>query len=467
MKIAFENLGPMKKAELEIGDLTIICGNNNTGKTYATHAANGLLDFLRNEAGNLVSIPTIDKLLEDGKLTTKLDNYWKTLQSRKINIANQYSRVLGRVFSSSENLFADTRVYFDLDVSTLSGSSQTRFGFGRENGSELQVMVSGEKNLLEMILTSKQDFRRHGTPPHHIGIRRLINDCLREALFAEAIPRPFLSSAERTGAAIFQRELDFTKNRLVDLLGDKTANLSSAQFLGKFSGEYPVAVRNNVDFIRSLPDIVGKESHILQNHPEVLEAFADIIGGEYRVARDGVVRFVPASSKRTRLTLVESSSGVRSLLDIGFYLRHEAAVGDILIVDEPELNLHPENQRKLARLFARLVNMGIKVFVTTHSDYIVKELNTLIMLNQNSKRIQKLARESGYDKKGLLDHSRIRAYIAREGKVQLEKGKRKIKSIVLDPMEIDDSIGMIADSFDKSIEEINAIQADVLFGGDD
>lgn len=63
------------------------------------------------------------------------------------------------------------------------------------------------------------------------------------------------------------------------------------------------------------------------------------------------------------------------------------------MVDEPELNLHPENQRKVARLLAALVNFGIKVFITTHSDYILKELNTLIMLGQGSeesKRLRKL-----------------------------------------------------------------------------
>ena len=53
------------------------------------------------------------------------------------------------------------------------------------------------------------------------------------------------------------------------------------------------------------------------------------------------------------------------------------------MVDEPELNLHPANQRRIARLFACLVNLGVKVFITTHSDYIVKELNTLIMLNHD------------------------------------------------------------------------------------
>jgi predicted ATPase len=85
-----------------------------------------------------------------------------------------------------------------------------------------------------------------------------------------------------------------------------------------------------------------------------LENFADIIGGEYLVTRNDELYFKP-KGKPIKLTMDESSSAVRSLLDIGFYLRHLAKTGDLLIVDEPELNLHPENQRRIARLFARLV----------------------------------------------------------------------------------------------------------------
>jgi predicted ATPase len=48
MKIKLKNLGAIKQAEFEIGDLTIICGKNNTGKTYTTYDQ-GLLshDLLR------------------------------------------------------------------------------------------------------------------------------------------------------------------------------------------------------------------------------------------------------------------------------------------------------------------------------------------------------------------------------------------------------------------------------------
>lgn len=51
------------------------------------------------------------------------------------------------------------------------------------------------------------------------------------------------------------------------------------------------------------------------------------------------------------------------------------------MIDEPELNLHPSNQRVIARFLAKLVNSGIRVIVSTHSDYFVKEINSLIMLH--------------------------------------------------------------------------------------
>ena len=43
MKFRFKNLGPIKEADLELGDLTVIAGRNNTGKTYLAYALYGFL----------------------------------------------------------------------------------------------------------------------------------------------------------------------------------------------------------------------------------------------------------------------------------------------------------------------------------------------------------------------------------------------------------------------------------------
>ena len=165
--------------------------------------------------------------------------------------------------------------------------------------------------------------------------------------------------------------------------------------------------------------------------------------------------------------MVESSSAVRSLLDFGFYLRHVVQKGHLLMVDEPELNLHPANQRRIARLFARLVNLGVKVFITTHSDYIVKELNTLIMLNHDKPHLKKIAEENGYRQSELIRSGQVKVYMAQEALVPLEEGqKKRRRGLTLVPADIDPELGIEARSFDETIDEMNRILEDIVWGAE-
>ena len=45
MKFIFKNLGPIHEAEMELGDLTILAGRNNTGKTYVAYTLYGFLKW--------------------------------------------------------------------------------------------------------------------------------------------------------------------------------------------------------------------------------------------------------------------------------------------------------------------------------------------------------------------------------------------------------------------------------------
>jgi len=52
LSFTFEKLGPVQKADLELGDLTVIAGANNTGKTYIAYT--GILPvYFRLRAGVL------------------------------------------------------------------------------------------------------------------------------------------------------------------------------------------------------------------------------------------------------------------------------------------------------------------------------------------------------------------------------------------------------------------------------
>jgi len=298
-------------------------------------------------------------------------------------------------------------------------------------------------------------------------IENIIEDAIKDIIFAQLFPRPFIASTERTGAAIFYKELNFARNRLLEELGQADKDIDHMELLFKDYDDYALPIRMNVDFIRQInKSIEQKNSFIAENHFDILDDFADIIGGSYTITNNNQLCYVPRDNKKIKLPMDESSSAVRSLLDIGFYLRHEAQRGDLLMVDEPELSLHPENQRRIIRLFARLVNIGIKVFITTHSDYIIKELNTLIMLNHDKPHLKRIAETENYRPEELISSGKIKVYIAGEGLVMLDGKNRKTKVQTLIEADINPELGIKADSFDETIETMNRIQEEIVWGDD-
>ena len=68
---------------------------------------------------------------------------------------------------------------------------------------------------------------------------------------------------------------------------------------------------------------------------------------------------------------------VTELTPVVLLLRGGLEPGDTLIIDEIEAHLHPAAQTQMATLLARLVRAGVRVLITTHSDWLLKELGNL------------------------------------------------------------------------------------------
>ena len=78
------------------------------------------------------------------------------------------------------------------------------------------------------------------------------------------------------------------------------------------------------------------------------------------------------------MRLTRSSSMVSELAPLVLFLRGLVRPGDTLIIEEPEAHLHPAAQTQMAATLARLVRAGVRVLVTTHSDFMLKELANLM-----------------------------------------------------------------------------------------
>lgn len=117
------------------------------------------------------------------------------------------------------------------------------------------------------------------------------------------------------------------------------------------------------------------------------------------------------------------------------------------MIDEPELNIHPNNQRQIARLLASLVNAGINIVISTHSDYIIREFNSLIMLNNDTKGI--LRRKHGYYKNEILQPEQVGAYLFDQSTIT--------------KFDITPSDGIYATTFDEVITDLNNVNDDIYY----
>ena len=459
LTVRLKNIGILKQAEFSLGDLTLICGENNTGKTYIAYTLYGFLKSWSNAGYISISEDQIRILLTHGALKIELTQYVEQANQVLMAACERYPDQLDEIFAAHEGTFHNSKFHIDVGENNVHNKKinekirtayEENFNYSKHEDSEiLTVKIEIEKD-------------RKKIDPHFA--RMLVELIILRAFFSDYLPRPFICSVERTGTAIFRRELNFARNRLLEEMRRADQKIDPRELLLKSYQSYPSPVEDNVDFTRQLEDIAKSKSFIVKEHPEILEDFADIVGGEYVIAQNDLLYYVPKDT-RLKLTMVESSSTVRSLLDLSFYLNCIAKKGDLLMIDEPELSLHPENQRRIARLFARLVNLGVKVFITTHSDYIIKELNTLIMLNHDKPHLKRVAEENGYQDNELIKADQVKVYIAEKALLPLEEGqKRRKRGHTLVPAKIHPRFGIGVGSFDKTIDDMNRIQDEIVWG---
>ena len=456
LTVQLKNIGILKQAKFSLGDLTLICGENNTGKTYAACALYGFLESW----SKFIRFPISDTQIQQALTKPVKIDLAQATEAMLTEACQKYTQQLDKIFAASEGTFQTSKFHLiteEIDIrdkqfnSLISNLERPNFIFSKGKGSEEVTLASRIK------AEGKKEVDTD-------SVKSAIDFIILDDVFSDALPRPFICSAERTGVTTFRKELNFARDRLLKEMSQASKNIDPRELLLKAHQNYPDPVQQDIDFMHQLENFAKRKSFIAKEHPEILDDFADIAGGTYAITSNDQLYYIPKGT-RSKLTMVESSSTARALLDLSFYLSCIAEKGALLMVDEPELSLHPENQRRIARLFARLVNLGVKVFITTHSDYIIKELNTLIMLNHDKPHLKRVAEENGYQNSELINADQVKVYVAEKKLLDLEEGqKRRKRGHTLVPANIDPEFGIEVDSFDKTIDAMNKIQRDIVWG---
>jgi len=128
------------------------------------------------------------------------------------------------------------------------------------------------------------------------------------------------------------------------------------------------------------------ESARVQKSPLAALLEQHILGGRVGFTGDTTPRSLEfqLANSQSSLRIHSASSIVKSLGALDLYLSGACGEGDLVVIDEPEMNAHPAAQMAISELLALMVNSGIKVIITTHSPYIVDHLKNLVEASQVS-----------------------------------------------------------------------------------
>jgi hypothetical protein len=88
--------------------------------------------------------------------------------------------------------------------------------------------------------------------------------------------------------------------------------------------------------------------------------------------------------------------------------------------------------------------------ISTHSDYVVRELSNLVRLGARGEAGASLAQALGYDPKGLLRADEVGVWMLREGTAERVKV---------------DEEGFTITTIDDAIEDQNRVTQAIFFGG--
>ena len=462
MTVRFERIGPVKEAQLTLGDLTIIAGRNNTGKTYLAYTLYGLLKhwgWPLSETNSVIRrfkhyrqgrpeewLPELTRLaesvLETGCAKCRVDQAALRTARNTLHeiLCAEFSARLGpSVFSTSASTFEGARVTVEL------GND-----WPLEHGTGTQVTPDRVASFAYdgTYLSASWKSAGKGSPELSEVVGVLGGQYM--SFLLAPLPRPFILSAERFGISLFYKELDFTRNHPVDLLqqlGEDRGGSRISPFLmiDKSTSRYASPIKDNIDYTRSLPELQQSDGPLHEDR--LFDDIKEIMGGYCRASEDAI-RFKSKARKEQAfdLPLHLASSSARGLVDLYFYLRHVATPEDLLLIDEPESHLDTKNQVLLARTLARMVGAGVRVLITTHSDYLIKEINNLIMLHELPQEEVHELRRLGYTGEDALDRTAVRAYVAQE------------QGLTECPV---DRYGIDMPVFDETIDGINRVSNDL------
>ena len=374
MRLILENVGKVQEADIKLDGITLIAGENNTGKstvgkmlfcifesfykierqisqerinTIGRHIANFYHETF-NRAGRKYSVHDLaaefvhnkEQYVGDSRIIRKaIENFF---ENREINFdAIAYQDTLEQLADKiySVLFIEDTEIRRAILQRTLDSEFGMKIGFlnNESNYSKIQLEIRNSKIEFEVI--------------NNENINIIQDMSLNKEIIY--IDDPF----------VLDDLQDLLPYRRVYCLNHRDSLLDKI-----------VRVKDTRDF--------GALDEILVNKKleRIFETMNGICDGDLTVSEDGGNYSYRTSELNGTLEMSNLSTGIKSFIILKTLLRN-GSINDngVVILDEPEIHLHPEWQLKFAEVIVLIQKeFGVNILLNTHSPYFLNAIEVYV-----------------------------------------------------------------------------------------
>ncbi len=480
LELEVNDFGPIVKAKVDLRPLTVFVGPSNTGKSYLATLIYALHMYFTGRSITSRFFLTYERLLNLGptfvdretlnalnEFLMEVTNWTGDMWSKKeVVLPIPIVKAICSMFElQNDQLHSEIERCFGID----SASALIRKGNRRCARIVLRKSISGESASFEHELTLKSNAPEFVTAMRNVEQLRIKLDDRKE--FVEyydrlkstfLIPDKMSQDSYRQALGPINHLLGLALPYLLGSLyraayylpADRTGVMNSHQVV--VSALIQNATTAGLRPDEEIPMLSGVLGDFLQNLL-VLPSAANrqrtpkkhlgariedlILGGSIQVERSELISYphftyTPEGWKHP-MPLMNASSMVSEIAPVVMFLRHLVNPGTMLVIEEPESHMHPAMQVEFTRQIATLVRAGVRVIVTTHSEWVLEELANIVRRSELPKSRRKEMRHGEF----ALRPDQVGAW--------LFKPKRRPKGSVVEEIRFDPDAGGLESDFNE------------------
>lgn len=377
MKLTLNNIGRIKNATIDIKGITVIGGENNTGKSTVSKALFSVLNAIYDLKNTLKSArinslaKTIDRFLFAKNGLTLSDFVTRNHLSRQI-VYSLPDKVTLNCFKRVINSNPSFKKIIDLNKIDKAKLEDLYSPFTVTNDELITGILDSSffSEFQDQVCNVNQSLAKVGL---QIDKKRINIEIEDKKIKETSIKDSFISNTN----------VHYLDNSvMIDQINNHN------MFIG-FDGSRMYSHTNKMLrlLIQKPDDDVVNKIIVDKELKDVFDVINEVCPGEI-VDKDGL-EFQYLSDNKVAFSMENVSAGlktfaiIKTLLAKGFIKK-----SDVLILDEPEIHLHPKWQIVFAKLIVLLhQKFDLKVLINTHSPYFLEAIDVYVNRFNISKKL--------------------------------------------------------------------------------